>query len=462
MSMYRRNFLRTAAATGAAMYSAGPVAAATQPPNIIMILADDLGYGDIGAYGSKILTPNIDQMAKEGVLFRHFYSASPVCSPARAALITGRYGVRSGIPFVVSPGDNRGLAVSEITIADMLKASDYRTCCVGKWHLGSLPQFLPTARGFDEYYGLLYSNDQTSELVQGTTVIEKVTNQNTLTRRYTQQAVNFIQKNKDTPFFLYMAHTVPHIPLGVSEAFRGKSALGLYGDVIAELDWSVGQILSTVSTLGIDNNTLVIFTSDNGPWFQGSPGRLRGRKGETFEGGMRVPFIARFPGHIPGGKHVHSFATMLDILPTFAALTGSALPKNPLDGVNIWPMIIGEAESVDRPLFLYFNDYHLQCARLGRWKLHMSRFNGPAFLPPLAEGRINLRLLNPELYDLETDIEESYNTAAENPAIVADIRAKVDSLLPTLPDQVRTAWTETQNRPVVPNNSGAWPTPAVP
>jgi arylsulfatase A-like enzyme len=460
-SLNRREFLyRAAGVAGAAFTAARANAFATPPPNIVMILADDLGYGDLGSFGSRIKTPNIDQMAKEGVTFRHFYSASPVCSASRAALLTGRYGVRGGIPNVLAPSDNNGLNVAETTMADMLKASGYRTYCVGKWHLGSQPQFMPTARGFDDYYGLLYSNDQTSELMSGTSVIELRTNQDTLTQRYTQQAVSFIQQNKDAPFFLYMPHLAPHVPLGVSKSFRGKSKLGLYGDVVEELDWSVGQILAALNTLGLDNNTLVMFTSDNGPWFQGSPGKLRGRKGETFEGGMREPFIARFPGRIPGDKQVHAFATMLDILPTVGGLTGSTLPANPLDGVDIWPMMIGEAESVDRPLFLYFNDWNLQCARMGRWKLHMSRYNGPAFLSPLSAGRVNLRLLNQELYDLDTDPQESYSAAAENPEIVADIRSRTEILLADLPVQVRGAWIDTQNRPVNPNNPGEWPTPA--
>ncbi|MCC6367644.1 MAG: sulfatase [Bryobacterales bacterium] len=462
MRFSRREFARVVAG-GAAFSAIRGKGAAAQPPNIVMILADDLGYGDLGSYGSKILTPNLDGMGEEGVLFRHFYAASPVCSASRAALLTGRYGVRGGVPNVFSPSDKAGLHVSETTMADMLKSSGYKTGCVGKWHLGSQPQYLPTARGFDEYYGIPYSNDQyPSILMQGTTVIESPVDLDTITRRYTQQAVKFIQQNKDTPFFLYMAHTAPHVPLAASKEFRGKSSLGLYGDVVEEMDWSVGQILSTLDGLGLGSNTLVMFSSDNGPFFQGSPGKLRGRKGETFEGGMREPFIARFRGKIPSGKRVPSFATLLDVLPTVAGLTGSVLPKNPLDGVDIWPVLTGEAESADRPLFLYFNDWNLQCARLGRWKLHMARYNGPSFIPPLKQGRMNLRLLNAELYDLETDPEESYSAADENPGIVADIRSRVESLLPGMPGEVRSAWMDTQNRPAEPNGLGEWPVPAAP
>lgn len=461
MGMSRREVLR---AGGGVALSAAVAGSDTAPkPNIILILADDLGFGDLGCYGSKIQTPNLNRMARDGILFRQFYGAAPVCSASRAGLLTGRYGVRGGVPGVLSPSVKTGLSVSETTIAGMLKSSGYRTACVGKWHLGSEPQYLPTARGFDDYYGIPYSNDQfPSVLMQGTTVIESPVNLDTITGRYTQQAVNFIRQNKDSPFFLYMAHTAVHVPLAVSKEFRGKSSLGLYGDVVREMDWSVGRILSALADLGLDSNTFVMFSSDNGPFFQGSPGRLRGRKGETFEGGMREPFIARFPGRIPAGKRGGSFATLLDILPTVAGLTGSALPANPIDGSDIWPMLTGEAESVDRRPFLYFNDWNLQCARLGRWKLHMSRYNGPAFIPPLVQGRINLRLLNPELYDLETDPEESYSAAAENPGIVADIQAKVESLLHGMPDEVRSAWMDTQNRPVNRNNPGEWPIPATP
>ncbi|MCZ2151346.1 MAG: sulfatase [Bryobacterales bacterium] len=462
MGISRRGFLR-AAAGGAALSVMRGKGEAAQPPNIVVILADDLGFGDLGCYGSKILTPNLDRMGGEGVLFRQFYAASPVCSASRAGLLTGRYGVRGGVPGVFFPSDKAGLSVSETTLADMLKSSGYKTYCVGKWHLGTEPQYLPTARGFDDYYGIPYSNDQfPSVLMQGTSVIESPVNLNTITQRYTKQAVGFIQQNKDAPFFLYMAHTAPHVPLAASKEFRGKSPLGLYGDVVEEMDWSVGQVLSALADLGLDSNTFVMFSSDNGPFFQGSPGKLRGRKGETFEGGIREPFIARFPGRIPAGKRAPSFGTLLDLLPTVAGLTGSALPKNPLDGVDIWPMMTGEAEGVDRPAFLYFNDWNLQCARLGRWKLHMSRYNGPAFIPPLVQGRMNLRLLNPELYDLETDPGESYSAAGENAGIVADIRAKVESLLHGMPDQVRSAWMDTQNRPVAPNGLGEWPVPVTP
>ncbi len=457
--MRRRTFLKK---SGVAALSpiAQRLGAFSQPPNIVLILADDLGYGDLSSYGSRIHTPNLDNMAREGVLFRQFYSANPVCSPSRASVLTGRYGVRGGVPTVLFPDDPGGLVLSETTLAQMLKPAGYSTMCIGKWHLGRPDKYLPTSRGFDAYYGIPYSNDMDpSILMRNADVIESPVNLSSLTRRYTDQAVNFIQQSKNSPFFLYLPHTFPHIPLAASPDFVGKSSMGLYGDVVEELDWSVGQVMQALKDNGVDQNTLVMFTSDNGPWFQGSPGRLRGRKGDTFEGGMREPFIARFPGRIPGGKVVHSFATTLDLLPTIAGLTQAALPANPLDGVDIGQVLTGEAEAVSRPLFLYFSGWNLQCARLGRWKLHMARGNTPAYTPEPKVGLFNLRLINPELYDIDTDPEEAEDTSAQNPEIVADIQKRVAQLLPGLPSQVRAAWQETQSRPVNPNEPGAWPTP---
>lgn len=461
--MTRRRFLHgTLGAAGAAWLSSRRVDAqeSKRPPNVIFIYCDDMGLGDIAPYGSTIETPNLTRMAEEGALFRQFY-ASPVCSVSRASLLTGRYGVRAGIPGVLQPWDKYGLSTSEATIADVLKTRGYRTACIGKWHLGTQAQHLPTARGFDEYFGIPYSNDQEpSVMMRGTQVVEAPVDQDSVTQKYTQTALDFIQRSKDNPFFLYLAHTAPHMPLGASREFRGKSPLGLYGDAIMELDWSTGKIFELLSNLGLDDNTLVIFSSDNGPWFQGSPGGLRGRKGETLEGGLRVPMLARFPGVIPAGRKVKAFASTLDILPTLAGFAGADLPSNPLDGVDIRPLLTGTAEEVDRPLYLYFQEYDIQCARLGKWKLHVARSNGPAFAPPPAEGRMNLRLIFPELYNLELDPSESYNVAADNPKVVADIQAKINAMLPTLPPQVQLAWKNTQNRPVNPTKDGEWPTPA--
>ena len=294
----RRRFLQLSAGAAAAGLAAAP----PRPPNIVMIYVDDLGYGDLGCYGSNIRTPNLDRMAAEGVRFTQFYSANPVCSPARAALLTGRYPTRTGVPNVIMAPDKTGLSPSETTLAALLKPQGYKTMCIGKWHLGHQPQYLPTNRGFDEYYGIPYSNDMTPRpLMHNTEVLEEPAVLETLTPRYTQQALQFIERSKDSPFFLYMPHTFPHIPLAASPRFRGKSPLGLYGDVVEELDWSVGEVLAKLKQTGLDNQTLVMFSSDNGPWYQGSPGQLRGRKGSTYEGGVREPFLARFPGRIPRG-----------------------------------------------------------------------------------------------------------------------------------------------------------------
>ena len=451
----RREFLRAAGAASVASLARG----AGAPPNIVFIYADDLGYGDLGVYGSRIRTPNLDRMAAEGARFTQFYSANPVCSPSRAALLTGRYPTRVGVPKVLFPTDTTGLSLSETTMAQMLKGAGYRTMCIGKWHLGHHPEYLPTSRGFDEYFGIPYSNDMTPRpLLHNTEQIEEPANLETLTPRYTEQAVKFIER-KGGPFFLYMPHTFPHIPLAASPRFRGKSPLGLYGDVIEELDWSVGEVLAAVRRIGADSNTLVMFSSDNGPWYQGSPGGLRGRKGSTYEGGVREPFLARFPGRIPKGLVCRGVAGTVDILPTVARLTSAPLPKAPLDGIDIWPLLSGQKHSLEREALLYFDEWNLQCARRGKWKLHFARYNTMAYNPAPAGGRINLPLHPPELYDLENDPEESYDVAAENPPVVEEIQGRVNRLLSTFPDEVRNAWTETQDRKTAPTATGALPRP---
>lgn len=455
--MTRRSFLKYG--SGAAAVTASRLCAQTPtPPNIVLVLCDDLGYGDLGCYGSRIKTPNIDKLASDGVRATSFCSASPVCSPSRAALLTGRYGVRVGVPYVLGPDHPGGLSLSEMTLPQSLKSVGYRTMCVGKWHLGTSPAYTPNARGFDEYFGLPYSNDNApSVLMRNSEVVEAPVDQETLTRRYTEHAREFIRNNSAKPFFLYMPHTFPHIPLAVSRDFQGKSAAGVYGDAVSEVDWSVGQIIDELAKQDLTRNTLVLFTSDNGPWFQGSPGRLRGRKGDTFEGGMRVPFIASWQDRIPKGKTLDSFASMLDLFPTVTSLSGAPVPEAPLDGVSIWPMLSGESESVDRPPFLYFDGFQLQCARVGNWKLHMSRFNGPAFAPRPEGGRINLPLVRPELYNMQEDPEESYCVTDDHGSVAADIRARVEGMLPASPPSERSAWADTLRRPCNPVNAGEWP-----
>jgi arylsulfatase len=445
----RRAFLAASAAT---------LVAQTRSANIIFIYCDDLGYGDLGVYGSHIRTPNLDRMVAEGVRFTQFYSANPVCSPARAALLTGRYPTRVGVPRVFNPPDTTGLALDETTMAQMLRDVGYRTMCVGKWHLGHRPEYLPTARGFDEYFGIPYSNDMSPRpLLHNTEKIEEPANLETLTSRYTEQAVRFIERSAGNPFFLYLPHTFPHIPLAASPRFRGKSPLGLYGDVVEELDWSAGEVFGALRRTGLDSNTLVMFSSDNGPWYEGSAGALRGRKGSTYEGGVREPFLARFPGKIPEGLVCHGVAGTVDILPTVAKLTGTPLPTAPLDGIDIWPLLTGQQAAIEREALLYFDDWNLQCARWGKWKLHFARYNTFEYSPAPAGGRVNLALRPPELYDVERDPMESYDVAPENPAVVHEIQSRVARLLPTFPAEVQKAWTETQSRATAVTPAGALP-----
>ena len=452
--MDRRQFLSSALA-GAAAYAAP----APAKPNIVLIYCDDLGYGDLGVYGSKIPTPNIDRLASEGVRFTQFYSANPVCSPSRAALLIGRYPTRTGVPRVLFPYDKGGLAHSETTLANMFKDAGYRTSCIGKWHLGCTPEYLPTQRGFDEYFGIPYSNDMTPRvLLDGTNIVEQPATLETLTPRYTDRAIQFIERQPAQPFFLYLPHTYPHIPLAASPRFKGKSSLGLYGDVIQEIDWSTGQIMAALERTGVDSNTLVMFSSDNGPWYEGSPGALRGRKGSTYEGGVREPFLARFPGRIPKGVLTRGIAGTVDILPTLAKLTGASLPANPVDGLDIWPLMTGKKASLDRPEpLLYFDDWNLQCARWGKWKLHFARYNSFIYGPAPAGGRVNLALPAGELYDLDNDPQESYDVGPGNPEIVKDIQARAARQLATFPEEVRNAWQATQSRKTAVTPAGALP-----
>jgi arylsulfatase A-like enzyme len=377
---------------GVALVAACPGALAAQqktgrPPNVIIVYVDDLGYGDLGCFGNqKIKTPHLDRMANQGIRFTSFYVAQAVCSASRAALLTGKYSNRTGILGALGPAAKIGLGKNHTTIAEMLKARGYHTAIIGKWHLGHLPEFLPTKRGFDEYYGLPYSNDMWPRhpttkfpdlpLMEGDRIIAINPDQSKLTTDYTERALQFIKKNKDRPFFLYLAHSMPHVPLFVSERFQGKSDQGLYGDVVMELDWSVGQILATLEQLGIDDDTLVIFTSDNGPWLSygnhgGSAGVLREGKGTAWEGGVRVPFIARWPGRIPAGKTQGEPAMTIDLLPTLARCTGAKLPAGKLDGKDIGALLLGEAgaRSPHEAYYFYWNN-ELQGVRSGPWKLY--------------------------------------------------------------------------------------------
>ena len=423
--------------------------AAERPPNFVVIFTDDQGYQDIGCFGSPLIeTPHLDRMALEGRKFTSFYSANSVCSPSRAALLTGCYPTRVSVPGVLFPRHKTGLNPDEITIAEILKEKGYATACIGKWHLGHLPKFLPTRQGFDSYFGIPYSNDMTIDqnaplaedivlregftverirsekpsknnvpLMRDEKVVEYPADQSTLTKRYTEEAISFIENSKDKPFFLYLPHTLPHIPLAASPAFKGKSKRGFYGDTIEEIDWSVGQILETLKTQGVDDNTLVIFTSDNGPWklksgHGGSADPLRGFKFETWEGGMRVPCIMRWPGWIPESTICDEIAATIDLLPTFAGLAGTQIPSDRVvDGKDILPLITG-VENAKSPhaAYYYYKGKNLQAIRSGKWKLRRTGKKRDA-----------------ELYDLVADIGESNNVARQNLDVVAFLKDQMEA-----------------------------------
>ena len=422
LSYTRRDFLK-AVGLGAASLAvpgcdgghqlSGP-RVSVDKPNFIIIFTDDQGYQDIGCFGSPLInTPNLDRMADEGMKFTDFYVAASVCSPSRAALLTGCYPPRVGITKVLFPRDNIGLNPEEITIADLLKSRGYACACVGKWHLGHLPQFLPMQHGFDSYYGIPYSNDMRIKrngrngppLTRNADIIEHPANQATLTQRYTAQAVEFIRRNKNRPFFLYLPHTMPHVPLFASEKFKGKSKRGLYGDVIEEIDWSVGEILKTLKKLGIDEKTLVFFTSDNGPWLSkgkngGASLPLRAGKFTTYEGGMRLPAIARWPGRIPAGTVCSQPCGTIDLLPTFAGLARARVPTDRvIDGGDIWPLLSDKPGAKSpREAFYYYRGSRLEAIRSGKWKLRRTK--------------------DVELYDLRADISEEKNLAGEHTDVV--------------------------------------------
>ena len=457
-SLLRREFLRSVAGAGV-LASQRSLRAASSQPNIIFILADDLGYGDLACYGSKLRTPNLNRLAAEGARLTQYYSASAECSPSRAALLTGMYPARAGVPFVISPGDTWGLDENVKTIGDMLRGAGYRTMCAGKWHLGNAKQYQPNMRGFDEFVGIPYSHDMSPLpfIVNGTVTIPEVAVEG-LTSRYTDEAVDFIRRSKDGPFFLYLAESAPHIPLVPGSRFRRNNPMGVYGNCVEELDWSVGQIMKAVADNGLEANTLIIFASDNGPWYQGSVAGLRGRKGQTMEGGFRVPFVAKYPNMIPKGQVIDTMATALDMLPTFARLAGAPLPAQRLDGVDIMPVLSGQTATAPRPAFLYMDGYHVQCARVDNWKLHVSRYNLPPYIKSVPVGvRQNLPLPRPELYNVVDDPTESAESGRDEPEVVGMILNEIRTAVAGMPERVQMAWAETMKIPVEATPVGAFP-----
>jgi uncharacterized sulfatase len=396
-------------------------------PNIIVIMADDLGYGDIGVYGAALIsTPNLDRMSAEGIRLDSFYASANICTPSRGGLLTGRYPVRLGLTAdVARPTNDIGLARDEITIARALKDLGYRTTMIGKWHLGSQPQHAPLHYGFDAFYGLLHSNDMHPlQLYRDAQVIEDPVEQTTLTERYTAEALRFIEDNRDNPFFLYLPHTFPHTPLHTAAPFEGESAAGLYGDTVETLDWSTGQILDTLDRLGLDDNTLVIFTSDNGPWFEGSAGHLRDRKGASWDGGMRVPFIARWPAMIPAQQVSNAAAMNIDLFPTLVKLAGGELPDDrPIDGKDILPLLSQGAASPHEALYLFQND-RIAGVRSGKWKLVVeSSYRNVITSFDNAESYYGPQGL---LFDLELDPAETYSYAREHPDVVRRLRGYLE------------------------------------
>lgn len=418
--------------------------AASRPPNIVLIYADDLGYADVCCFGGKTPTPNIDRIAKEGRRFTSFYVAQAVCSASRTALLTGCYPNRVGILGALGPNATHGIAASEITIAETLKAKGYATAIYGKWHLGHLPEFLPERHGFDDYFGLPYSNDMwpkhpTSRfpplpLIEHEKTIELNPDQRQLTKWYGDRGVEFIEGNKNRSFFLYMPHAMPHVPLHTAAEFEGRSTNGKYGDVISEVDDSVGKIMRKLDQLGLADNTIVIFTSDNGPWLSygnhaGQAGPLREGKGTAFEGGVRVPCVMRWPGHIPTASVCDQPVMTIDLLPTLAKLAGAAMPTLTIDGHDVREQLLGK-ESVlnNEPYFFYWGG-ELQAIRQGKWKLHFPHAY-PSIIEPGKDGepgKAEQRRIELSLFDLDADIGELKNVAMEFPEVVANLSRLADA-----------------------------------
>ncbi len=469
--MNRRSFLHTM--LGASVLGSTACSTATRDaslPNIVLIYADDLGYGDLSCFGAKNhKTPRLDELAAGGVRFTHFYVPTPYCAPSRCSLLTGRYPFRSGMVFNPAPdaGINAvGLPAEEVTIAELLKTKGYATTCIGKWHLGHTEQFLPRTQGFDEYFGILYSNDMRPvQIVENERVAVYPVNQTTITRDYTNRAIQFIERNQTKPFFLYLPHAMPHKPLAASEEFYTfETPDDLYSDVIRELDFECGRVFDTLKRLNLEENTLVLFASDNGPWFGGHTAGLRGMKASSFEGGIRVPFIARWPGKIPAGRTCGEIAGVIDVLPTIGGITGIPLPEGrTLDGRDIWPLMTDAAATSPHEAIYSMSGPNLATVRAGQWKLHvrqpalgppyldpaiaptwvdprgpdgvtlMAQFeqNNPSHYPGVRSGEAAVEMM---LFDLANDPAEQSNVAAQNPEVVGRLKALFDKMNAEVPE----------------------------
>lgn len=430
-------------------------------PNVVLIYADDLGYADIGSFGaSDYATPNLDRMAEEGVRLTSFYVSQAVCSASRASLLTGAYANRIGLHGALGPSNTHGIHADEVTLGELFQSRGYATAVYGKWHLGHHEPFLPTRNGFDDYYGIPYSNDMWPfhpesphawgdlPTIDGETIVGYNTDQSRFTTDFTERSVAFIRQNAAaaTPFFLYLAHPMPHVPLFVSDERSGKGGAGLYGDVIHEIDWSAGEIMRSLEETGVAHNTLVLFASDNGPWLSygnhaGLAGPLREGKGTAFEGGVRVPFLAMWPEELPQGLVVNTPAMNIDVFPTLAGLIGAELPPHPIDGKDIWPLLAGQTTtSPQEAYYFWYRTNELHAVRSGKWKLQFphtyrtmrGRAPGRDGIP----GKYDMASIGLELFDLETDIGESQNVAADYPDVVARLTALADRQRSLLGDRL--------------------------
>lgn len=446
-------------------------------PNIVLLFADDLGYGDLACYGAKnIRTPNLDRLARDGTRFTNFYVSQAVCSASRASLLTGCYSNRVSLEGALNPTSTIGIHEDEMLLSELCKHQGYATALYGKWHLGHQPRFNPLRHGFDEYFGLPYPNDCSNQyhpvvrtfpplpLMEGEKVVGEEPDQSQFTRQFTERAVRFIEKNKDRPFFLYVPHVMPHVPIFASEKFKGKSKGGLYGDVVEELDWGIGEVLAALKKHGLEDNTLVLFTSDNGPFLSygdhaGSAGPLRGGKLTTFEGGVRMPFLVRWPGKVPTGRVSDELCSAIDFLPTVARLIGAKLPDRILDGKDIGPLLFGARSP--RETFSYYAGTELHAVRAGDWKLHFPHpyleVDGPPGLDgkPANFANIKAQSLTKfglegiasrhgykvlrtglELYNLKDDVGETKNVADRHPEVVRRLQQLADKARADLGDSL--------------------------
>ena len=459
--MDRRKFLAlmSTGAAAASQVAASPMRAmyganaaprtSTRPLNVVLMICDDLGFGDLGCYGSKLPTPNLDRMAAQGMRFTRFNGGHPLCSASRAALMSGRYGTRMGVTGAFGPKAKSGCALDETLMPQLFKAKGYRTAAIGKWHLGDEPEYLPTSRGFDSYFGLNWSVDMSPKtLMRDTTVLEENTDCSLLIPQYTKEAVSFLEKGSQKPFFLYLGFPYPHNPPAASPQFRDRSGFGKQGDAIAEIDWSVGEIVKTLEAKGLAEDTLVLFTSDHGPWFQGNPGALRGRKASTWEGGFRVPLVAQLPGVVPAGAVCDAPCSNMDVLPTLERMCGLGQGQKPLDGVDVSALLMGAGKPAQESSQIYFSPMShggLQphCIRKGDWKLRVAQaYHGEIYIIDGMMAHESALLSEPELYNVGSDPGESYNVANLHPEIVNALHAELETTMATFPAEVQDAYAE--------------------